>query len=137
MLRTIPDPAGALHSSRPLAPGDIDQLAEWLCRLSLYQRYGFQPTIFAKSLEEALSAGDWLQVRTVGKQTCAFAWCQEHGAFGRSPYLRLIAVRAGYQRRGIGPRIAAPGGILGSAVPHLAHVTCLRLQPFRPAILPP
>ncbi len=102
MLHTITEPAGALHTSRPLVLGDIDLLAEWLCRMPLYQRYGFQPTIFAKSLKDALSAGDWLQVHTAGAQTCAFAWCLENGAFGHSPYLRLIAVRAGYQRQGIG-----------------------------------
>ena len=102
MLRMNPEPDSALHNSRPLALDDIDPLAEWLCRLPLYQRYDFQPAIIAKTLEEALSIGDWLQVHAVGAQTCAFAWCQERGAFGRSPYMRLIAVRAGYQRQGIG-----------------------------------
>lgn len=94
--------AGTRFTLRPLTHADIEDLAEWLYQIPLYQRYEFKPPVLISSLMNALSEGDWLQVFSKETETLAFAWCQEHGTFGHSPYLRLIAVRPGYQRKGIG-----------------------------------
>lgn len=87
---------------RQLLHSDIRLLAEWIHQIPLYQRYGMTPPILTQSLENALQNGEWLKVFADQDKTYAFAWCLELGTFGVSPYLRLIAVRPGYQRKGLG-----------------------------------
>ena len=87
---------------RQLIHSDIRLLAEWIHQIPLYQRYGMTPNILTQSIENALLNGEWLKVLADQNETYAFAWCLEQGTFGVSPYLRLIAVRPGYQRKGLG-----------------------------------
>ena len=108
-----------MFQSRVLTAADIRGLTSWLGRLPLYERYGFAGETARSALTAALEAGDLLLVCDAeGSQAVGLAWCLKTGAFGRSPYLRLLAVRDDYAGQGCGGRLledleaalAAPDG---------------------------
>ena len=102
MLERNPTAAEKDLTFRPLLHSDIQLLAEWIHQIPLYQRYGMTPFTMKSSLETAIRRGEWLNVLANHEETFAFAWCLEQGTFGVSPYLRLIAVRPGFQGQGLG-----------------------------------
>jgi GNAT superfamily N-acetyltransferase len=92
-------------SVRPLAVSDIPVVAGWLVITPLWQRYQLTEANARSGLESGLSRADILLVSdcdTADGQACGLAWCLREGAFGRSAYLRLLGVRAGYTGLGVG-----------------------------------
>lgn len=90
-------------SIRNLIPADIPVIAAWLPDLPLMVRYGMSAERTRQNLSAALATGDLLLTADSGDlQACGLAWCMPRGMFGRSPYLRLLAVRAGLSGGGIG-----------------------------------
>lgn len=90
---------------RPLHARDIPAVAGWIAATPLWQRYRFSAPQAEASLARALAQADILLVADVereGGQACGLAWCLPAGAFGRSPYLRILGVRAGLTGLGIG-----------------------------------
>lgn len=91
---------------RALKGADIPAVVPWLGRLALYRRYGFTGDAAGRALQTALGAGDLLRVcQAASDGPLGLAWCQRHGTFGRSPYLRLLAVREDAAGEGIGARL--------------------------------
>jgi ribosomal protein S18 acetylase RimI-like enzyme len=90
-------PVRDMHST------DIDGLADWMVTVPLWRRYGLTERKAAASFQRALSRGDLLLVADSGGGSAdGFVWVMPEGAFGRSPYLRLIGVRPGLTGRGLG-----------------------------------
>lgn len=100
---------------RAMEADDVPHIAAWLAELPLWQRYGATVESATRMLHSGLASGAWMLTADVGPHRgIAFAWCMPDGAFGRSPYLRQIAVRP--DRSGVGI-----GGALLRAVEARAH----------------
>lgn len=88
---------------RALNAADIPIIATWLPQIPLMQRYGVSAEQIAKQLSSAHAENDLLLTAdSLGVQACGLAWCIPRGMFGRSPYLRLLAVKEGMTDSGIG-----------------------------------
>jgi GNAT superfamily N-acetyltransferase len=81
---------------------DIFDIVELLSEHPLWDRYGYTCERRRQDIGDALRRGDIVLVAMAGDSVIGIAWVVPHGAFGRSPYLRLLAVRRGAERRGIG-----------------------------------
>jgi ribosomal protein S18 acetylase RimI-like enzyme len=75
----------------------------------LWAQYGYHGNDAVRHLTVSLAGGEAVWIAADEEDVVGFAWILPHGAFGRSPYLRLIAVKRGAEGRGIGARL------LGSA----------------------
>lgn len=89
-------------SLRPMQESDLAGLAAWMVETPLWQRYGLTAERAVSSFRRGLAQGDWLIVAEADGTACGFAWVIPGGAFGRSPYLRLIGVRADKAGAGVG-----------------------------------
>jgi GNAT superfamily N-acetyltransferase len=87
---------------RPMTESDISTLATWLVELPLMKRYDLMVERAAANFESGMARGDWLFAADGDSPACGFAWAMPRGAFGRSPYLRLIGVRADTVGKGVG-----------------------------------
>jgi len=95
---------------RPLTAADIPIIARWMPALPLWQRYGLTEAKSRARLTEALARADLLRVADAPGaegQACGLAWVLPLGAFGRSPYLRTLGVRAGFNGQGVGAALLA------------------------------
>jgi ribosomal protein S18 acetylase RimI-like enzyme len=93
---------------RAMSTDDIPRVVAWMVQTPLWQRYGVQAAQAESRLAAALQIGDVLLAVDVGPdRACGFAWCLPRGAFGRSPYLRLIGVRADRMGAGVGAALLA------------------------------
>jgi GNAT superfamily N-acetyltransferase len=90
-----------------MALDDIPLLAEWLVGVPLMQRYGLTVASAISSLEAGLARGDWMLVADGDRLAIGFAWAMPSGAFGRSAYLRLIAVPVDMSGTGTGAQLLA------------------------------
>jgi GNAT superfamily N-acetyltransferase len=90
-----------------MTPEDFPTLAAWMVELPLFQRYGLTQPGAVASFAAGLARGDWLLVADEDAVACGFAWAIPGGAFGRSPYLRLIGVRADRTGGGLGAALLA------------------------------
>jgi ribosomal protein S18 acetylase RimI-like enzyme len=90
---------------RPMTANDIPLLSAWLVKLPLMQRYGQTLERATTNFKIGLERGDWLLTADSETPACGFAWVIPRGTFGRSPYLRLIGVRADMAGSGIGARL--------------------------------
>jgi GNAT superfamily N-acetyltransferase len=85
-----------------MTPEDFPLLAAWMVELPLFQRYNLTQSGAAAGFAAGLARGDWLLAADDEESACGFAWAIPGGAFGRSPYLRLIGVRADKTGGGLG-----------------------------------
>ena len=81
---------------------DYPLLAAWMVDTPLWQRYGLTVSRAVVNFSTGSTQGDWLIVAEAEAVPCGFAWAMPRGAFGRSPYLRLIGVRPDLARAGLG-----------------------------------
>lgn len=81
---------------------DVLLIAAWMVELPLWQRYGLTTEKAESRFAAGMARGDWLISADGETAACGFAWAIPQGAFGRSPYLRLIGVRADAAGSGIG-----------------------------------
>ena len=81
---------------------DFPLLAAWMVETPLWQLYGLTTAKAISGFEMGMERGDWLITADAEMSACGFAWGIPRGAFGRSPYLRLIGVRADLTSGGIG-----------------------------------
>jgi ribosomal protein S18 acetylase RimI-like enzyme len=68
----------------------------------LWQRSGLGAERAAALLASAATGGDTVLVLEVDGTLAGFAWIDRHGAFGRSSYLRMIAVDPARRSAGLG-----------------------------------
>jgi GNAT superfamily N-acetyltransferase len=88
---------------RPLEARDIAACAKLVAEAPLWRRYGYSAERCAADLTAALAArGDVLLCAELGGEPVGLAWVLPRGTFGRSPYLRLIAVAAAQRGHGLG-----------------------------------
>jgi len=92
---------------RPMTREDMPLLAAWMVDLPLLQRYSLTYAHAVANFEAALTRGDWLLTADGDLPAIGFAWGIPQGAFGRSPYLRLIGVQAARASSGIGAGLLA------------------------------
>jgi ribosomal protein S18 acetylase RimI-like enzyme len=92
---------------RSMQTKDLPLLAVWMVETPLWQRYGLTIDKAIANFERGMARGEWLIVAEVEDSVCGFAWVIPQGAFGRSPYLRLIGVQADKAGSGIGTKLMA------------------------------
>ena len=92
---------------------DIAVIAGWIARLPLWQRYQLTESRAERTLQAGLQAGDLLLVIDgmrddgLSDSACGLVWVIRRGAFGRSPYLRLLGVKDGHAGQGLGAALLA------------------------------
>lgn len=100
--------------------GDIERCAEIACASEIGLRYGFERGALAARMREALMSGAIMIAarevasgapaasgQSVAAELVGFAWVDPKGAFGASPYLKLIAVDASKRGSGAGATLLA------------------------------
>ena len=91
---------------RSLREADLEPLTAWMITLPLMQRYGLTTEAALRQFQTARSRGDTLITAVDDADfPVGFAWMMPTGAFGRSPYLRLIGVQPNRSDQGIGTRL--------------------------------
>lgn len=99
--RSVQSGAMVNPAFRPMRHTDIPILAHWIAQIPLWQRYQLTAPRLQESLNNALARGERLIVADTEEGTAVgLAWCLLEGAFGRSPYLRLLGVSV--QQKGLG-----------------------------------
>jgi GNAT superfamily N-acetyltransferase len=88
---------------RSMTPDDILPVAKWLPTVPLMQNYSMTQEKAQRQFTSALAQQEWIFVADLLENpACGFVWCIPQGAFGRSPYVRLIAVHPDLTGQGIG-----------------------------------
>ncbi|MBK8024890.1 MAG: GNAT family N-acetyltransferase [Chloroflexi bacterium] len=88
---------------RDMRESDCLPLAEWMVTVPLWQRYGLTVEGAIGQFQAGLARGDALiAAEDEAGVPVGFAWMMPKGAFGRSPYLRLIGVRPDVADQGVG-----------------------------------
>src|SRR5690349_13416241 len=90
---------------RPMTPADMSLLAAWMVEAPLWKRYNLTIEKAVANFEAGLSRDEWLIVAELDSQAVGFAWAIPKGAFGRSPYLRLIGVHPDQVGAGLGAKL--------------------------------
>lgn len=91
-------------SIRPLTLADVAPLSTALAALPLLQRYGRTAEALACDLESRATRSESVLVLDDG-QVRGLAWFTTEGTLGGGGYLRLLAVAAPTQRRGVGAQL--------------------------------
>jgi ribosomal protein S18 acetylase RimI-like enzyme len=93
---------------RPAAAADCEEAARVAAALPLLVRYGTTGDGLARTLTAALARGEGVLVAcTPAGRVLGFAWYLATGTFSHAGYLRLIAITADAQSRGVGARLLA------------------------------
>src|SRR5579885_3882523 len=93
-------------SVEPLKSADVEEAARLIASLPLYQDYGMNNEKAKAFLERALKDPNAeVLAAHEGTKIAGVAWFVKNGGFGRSGYLRLIAVAESYQCSGVGRRL--------------------------------
>lgn len=90
---------------RAMTLDDAPLLAAWMVETPLWQRYQLTADRAVENFKAGLARGDWLFTADSELPACGFAWVLPGGAFGRSPYLRLIGVHPQMIGAGIGAKL--------------------------------
>jgi [ribosomal protein S18]-alanine N-acetyltransferase len=99
---------------RPLAGEDVPPLARLVAGTPLWQRYGYLEERCAADLGAALAEGqDALFAAGPPGAPRGLAWVLRRGAFGRAPYLKLLAVAEGDRGQGVGAALLAAAEAVG------------------------
>lgn len=96
---------------RHLEPEDVPTLAQIIDDTPFYQAYPVRGSSIARSLRQCITQDEhhMVHVATHQNHPVGFAWYLPNGAFGRSHYLRLLAVDPKHQHIGIGRKLLAFG----------------------------
>jgi len=87
-----------------LKAAEVPAAGSLVAALPLYRRYGYAEAAVARDLSRALAdpASTILAARDAGGDLLGLLWAIERGAFARSLYVKLVAVREGTQGAGVG-----------------------------------
>ena len=99
----------------PLRPAEVDEVSAFVADLPLYRRYGYTAAAVARDLRAALE--DPRCFVTAGRDdgVRGIVWAIDRGAFARSLYVKLVAVRADGHGRGVGRALMAATEALPAA----------------------
>lgn len=92
---------------RPAREGDIAVLAAMIAEMPLWQRYGVDRARAERLLRGAMERAELVLVAEAEDVPVGVVWALVQGAFGISGYIRLLAVRPGWQRKGVGSQLIA------------------------------
>jgi ribosomal protein S18 acetylase RimI-like enzyme len=95
---------------RPMEPQEADAAGKIVAANPLWhERYQYPAERASRELIEAISRGDTVISAHTGsvRAVIGFAWVLPKGAFGRFPYLRLLAVAPWSQKSGVGAKLLA------------------------------
>jgi GNAT superfamily N-acetyltransferase len=109
-------------SIRPLEPADVPPLSTALAALPLLQRYGRTADAVARDLEARATRGESVLVLNDGGLR-GLVWFTTQGTLGGGGYLRLLAVVAPAQGRGVGARLL--GAFEDAVAAHSRHAFLL------------
>jgi ribosomal protein S18 acetylase RimI-like enzyme len=111
--------------TRPATAGELGALARLVGGHPLFARYGLEPEALERALGAGVEAGDAVLVAEAAGRAQGLAWWSPRGAFGRSPYLRLLVVAHGAVGRGVGSLLmdAFESAAFATAVDAFALVT--------------
>jgi len=87
---------------RPFRAADAPACGAIVAATPLWQRAGLDGARTATILRTAADAGDTILVLDDAGAVAGFAWIDRRGAFGRSSYLRMIAVAPDRRSAGLG-----------------------------------
>src|SRR5689334_4111296 len=88
---------------RAMTLEDIAPVSAWLPQVPLMQNYGMTTEKALRQFTAALERQEWvLVIDTPEYPAGGFVWCIPQGAFGRSPYVRLIAIHPDLTGQGLG-----------------------------------
>jgi ribosomal protein S18 acetylase RimI-like enzyme len=90
---------------RPFVATDAAACGAIVGATGLWQRTGTDAERAATMLAAAAAAGDTVLALAVDGTLAGFAWIDRRGAFGRSAYLRMIAIDPGRRSRGLGAHL--------------------------------
>lgn len=88
--------------TRPAEARELGALARLVGGHPLFERYGIEPASLERTLTAGIDAGDAVLAAESDGRLLGFAWWSPRGAFGRSPYLRLLVVAPDATRHGVG-----------------------------------
>ena len=92
-----------MNEIRTMGPQDLEPCKDILAGSAFFTSYGLNPDTVIQGMSDALSDGQSeLHVAVHNTNVVGFSWVLKRGGFGRSPYLRLLAVDTSVQRSGIG-----------------------------------
>ncbi len=89
---------------RPLRPDECEAAGALIGTNELWRRYAYSPERAAADLARAIAAGD-LVLGAFAEHLLGLAWVMPAAGFGRSPYLKLLAVAPSEHSRGVGARL--------------------------------
>jgi ribosomal protein S18 acetylase RimI-like enzyme len=87
---------------RPAEARELAALARLVVGHPLFERYGIEPASLERALSAGIDAGDAVLAAESDGRLGGLAWWSPRGAFGRSPYLRLLVVAPDTVGRGVG-----------------------------------
>ncbi len=100
---------------RPLEARDIPVCARIVADAPLWRRYGYGAERCAADLGAALEGRkDVLLCAELAGAPVGLAWVLPRGTFGRSPYLKLIAVAAEHRGGGLGALLLTAAEEIGA-----------------------
>lgn len=92
-----------MNRVRAMVSTDVSRCGEIVVSSAFFQQYGLTATGTERVLAAALDAPRAeLHVAESAGEILGFSWVEDGGAFGRTPYLRLLAVDATLHGRGVG-----------------------------------
>lgn len=94
---------------RDLVASDIAACARLVSATPLWRRYGYTAARCTADLRAALKRADRIKIAEVGPRVVGLAWVMPKGAFGRAPYLKLLAVDSLSRGGGIGVALLRAG----------------------------
>lgn len=93
------------HDAPSVRDVDVRELGEAAALVAgdaLFARYGATAESLEAAWRAGLESGDRILAAVASGAVVGVAWLVPHGAFARSPYLRLLAVGQGVAGRGVG-----------------------------------
>lgn len=92
---------------RPIELNDISYIAQWMSTVPLWQRYGLSIESITRQFQTAILGKTLISVIQIEEQEAVvgFAWVSRQGAFGRSPYLKLIGIHPNFTGRRFGGQL--------------------------------
>ncbi len=86
-----------------MIPEDVSACGDIIDSIPFYNDYGVRGSVITRALSDSMEDGEQVcRVAVLEERVVGFAWLMKRGGFGRSAYLRLLAVTPQAQGHGVG-----------------------------------